>query len=511
MQTIVLAIVGLFSLIVGLVISLVLPEIKLVAYGLVALGIILVASAAIIDFRRVKSAVTSRRGKFGASTTIMVSVFAGIIIFVNAISIGVNHQFDFTALAQFSLTSQTKAVLAKIKIPINVLFFVTPADDQYHSGAYGEAMIFQYMNYTNELKVQIIDPDQHPEEARKYNITEYQTVVFETALGTSVVTPEEIVAQAEHAFTNAILEVTGIEQRKVYFVTGNGEANPNETLSKAADALQTNLLKVMTIDLQATKSIPSDCSLLIVAGPTKQMSDQERQTIADYLTNSGEAVFLTDPNAPDDIAQLLKPWGVAVQSGTIIDPSSYAAPNIDNPTVTRNRSGLSVITSTVYFPGATAIIPQSTMPTGMQTQPLVWTTTDAWIDSNFDPAVTPKYDPAVDKKEAYAIGVLINPIIEKDSQGNVTKVNEGPYIVAFGDSDFITNSHFTDGNNSDLFLSMVKILSSGSDIMPIDRKVLTTRRLILSPEAASFLNISSIALLPAIVLIIGCVMWWRRR
>jgi len=511
MQTIVLAMVGLFSLIVGLILSLVLPEIKAVAYGLVGLGVVLIASAAIIDFRRVKGAVTSRRGKFGASTTIMVSVFAGIIIFVNAISVGVNHQFDFTALAQFSLTSQTKSVLAKIKTPINVLFFVTPADDQYHSGAYGEAMILQYMNYTNELKVQVIDPDQHPEEARKYNITEYQSVVFETSLGTSLVTPEEIVAQAEHAFTNAILEVTGIEQRKVYFVTGNGEADPNNTLSKVADALQTNLLKVITIDLQAAKTIPDDCSLLVVAGPTKPMSDMERQIIADYLSNNGAALFLTDPNAPDDVAQLLKPWGVDVQTGTIIDPSSYAAPNIDNPTVTRNRSGLNIITSTVYFPGATALIPQAAMPTGMELRPLVWTTTDAWIDNNYDLSVTPKFDPSVDKKAAYAIGVLINPKVETDSQGNVTNVNSGPYIVAFGDSDFISNSHFDDGNNSDLFLSMVKILSSGSDIMPIDRKVLTTRRLILSPEAASFLNISSIALLPAIVLIIGCLMWWRRR
>jgi ABC-type uncharacterized transport system involved in gliding motility auxiliary subunit len=511
MQTIVLAIVGLFSMIVGLILALVLPEIKLLAYALIALGIILVASAAIIDFRRVKGAVTSRRGKFGASTTIMVSVFAGIIIFVNAISVGVNHQFDFTALAQFSLTSQTKAVLAKIKIPINVIFFVTPADDQYHSGAYGEAMILQYMNYTNELKVQVIDPDQHPEEARKYNITEYQSVVFESALGTSLVTPEEVVAEAEHAFTNAILEVTGIVQRKVYFLTGDGEASLSDTLSDAADALQTNLLQVISIDLQVAKSIPDDCALLVVDSPTQAMSDSERQIIAGYLSNDGAALFLTDPNAPSDVAQLLKPWGVDVQSGTIIDPSSYATPNIDNPTVTRNRSALNIITSTVYFPGATAIIPQSTMPTGMQVQPLVWTTTDAWIDNNFDPSVTPKYNPATEKKAAYAIGVLINPSEVTDSQGNVTSVNQGPYIVAFGDSDFITNSHFNDGNNSDLFLSMVKILSAGSDIMPIDQKVLTTRRLILSPEAASFLNISSIALLPAIVLIIGAIMWWRRK
>ena len=27
------------------------------------------------------------------------------------------------------------------------------------------------MNYTNELQIQVIDPDQHPEEARKYTIS----------------------------------------------------------------------------------------------------------------------------------------------------------------------------------------------------------------------------------------------------------------------------------------------------------------------------------------------------
>ena len=62
-----------------------------------------------------------------------------------------------------------------------------------------------------------------------------------------------------------------------------------------------------------------------------------------------------------------------------------------------------------------------------------------------------------------------------------------------------------------MFLNLVKALGAGTDIMTIENKGLTTRRLILSPEATNFLNISSIALLPAIVLIIGALMWWRRR
>jgi hypothetical protein len=509
MQTAVFAILGLVSMIVGLLLSLILPEIRLIGWGLIAFGVILVASAAIIDFRRVRGAVTSRRGKFGAGTTIMVTIFAGIIVLVNAISVGVNHSFDFTALSQFTITSQTKEVLKKIDMPVTAKCFFVPAQDEYGTAIYAYSLLIEYRNYTNKLQIKVIDPDQHPEEARAYNITEYQTVVFESDKGTVLVSPTEIIAQAEHAFTNALLEVTGIEQKRVYFLTGHGEASPTDVLSGVADALQTNLLKVMIIDLQFTPSIPDDCAVLIVAGPTKSMTDSERQIIADYLKSNREALFMTNPNSPDDIAKLLTPWGVDVQNGTVIDPTSYITPDIDSPTIPRSRDYLGL--TTVYFPGATAIIPQENAPTGMEVLPLVWTTKDSWIDENFDPTIAPKFDSATETKGAYAIGVLIQPTIEKDSSGNATKVNEGPYIVAFGDSDFITNNHFYNGNNSDLFLTLVKALTSGTDVMSIDRKVLTTRRLILSPEAATFLNISSIALLPAIVLIIGAIMWWRRR
>jgi ABC-type uncharacterized transport system involved in gliding motility auxiliary subunit len=511
MQTVIFAILGLVSMIVGLLMSLILPDITLIALGLIAFGIILVASAAIIDFRRVKGAVTSRRGKFGTSTTIMLSIVAGIIVLVNAISVNVNNRFDFTALSQFTITSQTKDVLSKLDIPVTAKCFFVPSQDEYGISTYAYSLLTEYRNYTNELQIKIIDPDQHPEEARAYNISEYQTVVFETDLGKYSVSPTEILTQAENAFTNAILEVTGIEQKKVYFLTGHGEASHTDILSTAANALKINLLKVMTIDLQFTPEIPDDCALLIVAGPTKPMTDAEQQIIADYLKNNRTALFLTNPNAPDDIKQLLTPWGVDIQTGTIIDPSSYSTPNIDSPTITRSRSALSVITSSVYFPGATAIKSQENPPDILEIMPLVWTTSNSWLDNNFDPTVTPNYEAGTDEKGSFAIGVLIYPSQVTDSQGNVTSINKAPYIAVFGDSDFISNSHFYNGNNSDLFLTIVNVLTSGTDIMSIDHKVFTTRRLILSPEAATFLNISSVALLPAIMLVVGIFIWWRRR
>jgi hypothetical protein len=256
LPTVIIAILGVISMVVGLLLSIILPEIRFYSLVLIAFGIILVIVAAIVDFRRVKGAVTSKRGKFSTSTGIMVSIFAGIIILVNAISVGANHQYDFTALSNFTLTSQTKDVLSKIKTPIKVLCFFTPADDANHTAAYALSMLSQYSNFTDKLQLTFIDPDKNPEEARKYGITStalYESVIFEQDKNQFPVYPSQILNQAEYSFTNAILEVTGIVERKVYFVIGDGEASPLDTLNDASNILQINLLQVMTIDLRYSR------------------------------------------------------------------------------------------------------------------------------------------------------------------------------------------------------------------------------------------------------------------
>jgi ABC-type uncharacterized transport system involved in gliding motility auxiliary subunit len=84
-------------------------------------------------------------------------------------------------------------------------------------------------------------------------------------------------------------------------------------------------------------------------------------------------------------------------------------------------------------------------------------------------------------------------------------------MVLIGDSDFATDAHFRNGNNSDLFLTAVNWLTAGEEIISVDRKALVTRRLLLNPEQERFLRVSSIGLLPLLLLIAGVYSWWRRR
>ena len=116
---------------------------------------------------------------------------------------------------------------------------------------------------------------------------------------------------------------------------GDGEASPTTTLTVQPNVLKTNLLQVMTINLQTVSSIPDDCALLIIAGPTLPMTEAEQEVIANYLTADKAVLFMTNPNSPDDIAKLLKPWGVDVQNGTIIDPTSHLTTNLSTPSCSK--------------------------------------------------------------------------------------------------------------------------------------------------------------------------------
>ncbi|MBN1643218.1 MAG: GldG family protein [Dehalococcoidales bacterium] len=513
MQTAVFAILGLICIVVGLLLVLILHELTYIGLGLAAFGILLISYTFIVDFRTIRRTITSRRGKFGTSTTIMLSAFIGIIVFVNAISVGgVNHRFYFNELAQFTLTSQTKDFLAKLDMPVTAICFFTP-DDTSGVNNYSLILLYEYKYYSDKLTIRIVDPDAHPEEARKYGITSsdyYQYIIFETVEGIYPVSPLEVQYNAEHAFTNALLQVTGTLQKKIYFLTGHGEDSPSDALTLVDQTLKDNLLQVDTLDIAFTHAIPDDCATLIVVAPKDPMADEERQIIATYLENNGSVLFMTDPNLPDDIDQLVSPWGVDIGKGTIVDPGSYAAPDQTTPLITRLQNYW--LYTTIYFPGATAIIPQETKPDGTDVTSIAWTTSKSWLETDSAQlASEPVYNEGMDTKGSLAVGVLITPSIEYDDEGNVTKFNTGPSIAIFGDSDFVNNDNFYVNDNSTLFIKAVNILTSSSDVMTIEHNVLQKRRLILSSEEATFLNISSIALLPLLVLIIGGIIWWQRR
>ena len=519
-----IAILGVLTLVVGLVVMILLPATRLAAWGCLALGVLLLGAAFIIDFQQVSHALTGRRGKFGTGATVMASIFIGITVLVNAISIGSYQRFDVTGLSQFTITSQTKDVLGKLTTPVEAICFFVPGD-QYGISTYVTSLLDEYKNYTDKLSIKTIDPDEHPDQARAYGITQYQTVVFESQDHRRMVPPTDIMVtttdqqgnqqliglEAENAFTSAILEVTGTVQKKLYFLTGHGESSPDSGAangySDAKQGLLDNLYRVDTLDLLATPGIPEDCTALIIAAPRQAPSSNELKIIDSYIKGGGWVLFLLNPDSPTEFKQLLLPWEIKVEDGIVIDPSSYTTPSIDSPLVPRNRDFFAL--ADIYFPGATAISPQENGI--LPKQPLAWTSPESWLESNFTAGQEPRFNDGTDLKGPLAIAVLVAGLPTEQAPSAPAAGINLTRLVIIGDSDFASNQHFYNGGNGDFFLNSVQILTTGKELISIERKVLPFRRLVTTPDVEKFINYSSIALLPLLVLIAGGIVWWQRR
>jgi ABC-type uncharacterized transport system involved in gliding motility auxiliary subunit len=501
-----LAVIGLSSILLGWVLMFVLPGSRFFAWIIMAVGALAVAAAAALDFRRVRDALTSRRGRFGLGTTMTTTIFLAIVFLLNALSLGLYRRFDLTGTAQFALSSQTRQVLADLDRDVEVTALFSPAVPAATS-AYARELLSEYAAYSGRLTLRDIDPEVQPDEARRRGLDQtgalLGAVVFRSGDRRRQVFGPQITARAEHAFTTALLEVTGARQKKIYFVTGHGEAGIYAEYRLAADGLRDNLFAVDELDL-GVSAVPSDAAALVIAGPRTAPTRGELESIRSYVNDGGHLLLLVDPDPPQAYRDLVSEWWMDIAPGDLIDPTSHVAPDPSSPLVPRSRNSLQI--GETYFRGATAILPREARPEGVELAPLAWTSDDAWLETGAVPPDEATFDPATDRKGPFAIAVLMaSPPADTRDPARATR------IVVMGDSDFASAGDFRNGANSTLFLTGVNWLTAGEQVISIDRKSLVTRRLLLNPEQERFLHVSSIGLLPLVLLLAGAAVWWQRQ
>jgi ABC-type uncharacterized transport system involved in gliding motility auxiliary subunit len=180
---------------------------------------------------------------------------------------------------------------------------------------------------------------------------------------------------------------------------------------------------------------------------------------------------------------------------------------MDTPLIprTRNEFGL----SETYYPGAVALTPQEDYPDDILIAALFYTSGLSWVEKNYDPSEEPVFNESIETLGSRALGVLIT-INPPDEETQDESAQYTQFIVV-GDSDFASNQNFYNADNAYQFLYLVNYLTSGEQLVSIERKVLPYRSLVVTPEEESFIRVASIGLLPFLVLVAGGVIWWRRR
>src|SRR5579862_3579966 len=267
----------------------------------------------------------TRQTKYAAYVTIYVLVILTVIVVANYLANRYNKTFDATSNKRFSLSDQSKKVVADLKGDVTIQYF-DKADGMQNA----KDLLGRYANLSPKVHIEYVDYMKKPQLARAANITHEGTAVIE--IGAK---KEEAKTFDEEGITGAMIRAIKGGARNVCMVTGSGEHRVEDTtadgFSDFQAAVQKDNYQVKTVNLLQNADVPADCTVLVVGGPSGDYVQPEVDAIKKYVEGGGRAMFLLDPplklgdkqigdNAA--LAGLLESWGVTPDKDLLLDESA---------------------------------------------------------------------------------------------------------------------------------------------------------------------------------------------
>ena len=280
-------------------------------------------------------------------------------------------------------------------------------------------------------------------------------------------------------------------------------------------------------------------NMILVAGPSKDLLEGEAEILDSYLKSGGKMLFLLEPGTHQGFRDFLARWGIVVGDGHIVDTQRSLGDDNEVTVIARDQYidvipeplnsilGISRLTGrldTTYFPGLTPLKPAEEGVVFFPAEPaeegeeeelatvfgtaLAVTSTESWLIKD---TTRNKPQPG-DLKGFFFPAVAVKAIAPLDGEppSSLADVKTASIIV-FGDSDFATNRYFYTSSNSDFFLNSINWLVGDVALADIRPKPIAFRELVVTRNEFDFMRYSGWLLLPALMILLGGVAWWRRR
>ena len=462
-----------------------------------------------------------RNARYGAIASISVLVFLGILVAVNYLSVRQNKRWDLTKNKQYTLSDQTVKLLKNLDSPVKFLVFDRADNFDRFRSTLEE---YKYQS-PSRVAVEYIDADKRPVEAKQYQVQTYGTVVLEYKGRTERVTTAE-----EQDLTTGLVKVLSPNKKKVYFLQGHGEHDPDSSERDGYSAVKTGLgadnYDVAKLVLAQEKDVPADASVVVVAGPRTDLFQPEADMLQRFLKKGGHVMVLIDP--PDEKAAptpvldaLLKDWDFEAGKDIVVDASGMGqliGTDASVPVVAKYPSHpiterFNVITA---FPLARSITPILPASNGRAAVPLIQTSERSWAETDMNQLKSGRVELNADKGDK-AGPVTIGAVTATnatDVPTDAAKTDQRPpesRFVAIGDSDFAANYAIRIQGNQDLFVNTINWLAQQENLISIRPKPPSDSRLTITQREATAVLWMSLLVIPAVVFGTGVYTWWRKR
>jgi ABC-type uncharacterized transport system involved in gliding motility auxiliary subunit len=489
-------------------------------------AVALVVVHLILRWEDVSRGLGLRQLKYGTNTFVLALVVLGILGAVNYLVNRHTKRVDLTEDQRYSLSDQTRKVLAGLEDEITITYF-----QREREMLRGQDRLRQYQALTDKLEVEFVDPVQSPAKAQAFDVRGPWPILIIQRGDRR----ERVSNDSEQDITNALLKVTREGKRTVCFVEGQGERSPEDSgergFSGAQSALTTNLYETETVFLLREKAVPEGCTVVVVAGPERDLVPEAISPIREFVEAGGKALIMVEPELDGsfpNLVGLLEEWNIEAGNDVVVDMSgmgqlvgaSELAPLvIDYPyhAITKDFRLMTL------FAGARSMQASEESVEGVSAQDLGQTSPQAWAETTLTLDGPLEFEEDADRLGPISLlaaatleGEAPEPPpaaeegSEEENDEDEVKAPEGR-VVAVGDADFASNSFLGFQGNQDLFLNMVAWLAEDADLISIRPKEPENQSLFLSRQRQLLVSVMALLVLPLGFVIAGVVTWWRRR
>ena len=517
-----LAPIGLWVSGIALIVTILLSIVKLLAFAQIytipniqtfnwilwvsaAIIILGLAAFALLDPQHVRELITGRQARYGSNAVIMLVAFFGILLVLNILIFqNPGKPLDLTEDKQNSLAPETLNTLKALPQTVHATAFFTTQTDP----STAQKLLTNYKNNSNgKFTYEFVNPDQNPLVAQQAGITGDGKIYLQMG------TQHEIVATAtEQDVTSAMIRLMNPSKQTIYFLTGHGERDiqnsGNTAYTVATAALEAKNYVIKPLNLIADNKIPTDASVIVIAGPTKPISISEETLLQDYITKGGAVVIMQEPTpltqfgtSPDPLSTYLATdWGITFDNDLVIDTNSnqplYAvAATYGKHPITEKLQGL-----VSFYPTARSLVIASNAPNTPMA--LISTTSSAWGETDFSSLQS---NGQVSFQQGKDIpGPLTLAVVAQNTTGG--------HLIVFGDADFASDAFFSQYANGDMFINAIDWAGGQTQLINLTSPSAISRTFVL-PSSLWLLvmAISFLCILPGVVIAGGVVSWLIRR
>ena len=325
----------------------------------------------------------------------------------------------------------------------------------------------------------------------------------------------------EQAAISAMLYVTNTDPVRVAFTEGFGESD-SSTLS---NLLSKNGYDVETINLQSVSETDSGIDYIVMFAPSMDYDNENLDKLAKFLDNDGafgkNLVYFSngqayysktsdDSSALVNLSAFLSEWGIGIGDSYVMQTNAdYTYGNmaiaqvldVQDTDYAGDVYGNSLFTYDAYVRPVVQIWGESNSKSGVEQKVLVKTYDGAYLrpmstlsDSEFD----------VSSAES---GVFNDAICAYKTHSTTQAITR---VVAFG-SELFPDVSYSNSNNQDLLVNMFNYISGKTAGVTITTKSFSNVGFDMNQGNADVLAVILCIVIPVIVIVLGIVIWVRRR